>query len=147
MLLNGNESMGFVETASLVAAIEASDAMVKAARVRLESAHKPGGGRVCVFVHGDLASCQAAVAAGRAAAERCGALLHSHVLARPDAHSEALWAEHIPAMRGRKQQRSEHQRHAAPTIGQEPGDAGKPTAAPQRRRAKKNGKSNRQGQP
>ena len=107
MQLNGEGSMGFVETGSLVAAIEASDAMLKAARVRLATAHKPGGGRVCVFVYGDLASCQAAVSAGKHAAERCGAFLHSHVLARPDTDSEALWTEHIPGMQQRKRLRAE----------------------------------------
>lgn len=124
MMLNGNESLGFVETSSLVAAIEAADAMGKAANVRLETAHKPGGGRVCVFVHGDLASCQAAVAAGAEAAKRCGAFLQSHVLARPDDNSEALWNEHIPAMRRRKQERTRHGSAGGPNSSNSPNSTG-----------------------
>ena len=139
MQLNGEGSMGFVETGSLVAAIEASDAMVKAARVRLATVHKPGGGRVCVFVYGDLASCQAAVSAGKHAAERCGSYLQSHVLARPDTNSEALWTEHIPDMLQRKQlrvKRKNEPENGAEGLREESGDG----AASGRRRTQKTGK-------
>ena len=106
MAIRANDSIGFVETRSLVAAIEASDAMVKAAFVTLTGFHKIGGGLVCVTVHGDLASCQAAVAAGRVAAERCGGFLQANVIARPDQNTDTLWTEHMPAMGTRKKERT-----------------------------------------
>ena len=103
--MNGKESMGFVETTGLVAAIEAADAMVKAAFVSLTASHKIGSAFVCVAVRGDLASCQAAVAAGRAAAERQGGFVQCNVIARPDGDTETLSTEHMPAMRARKASR------------------------------------------
>ena len=124
--MNGYESIGFVETASLVAAIEAADAMVKAAYVTLTGSHTIGAGRVCVTVHGDLASCQAAVAAGRAAAERLGAFLQGNVIARPDQDTDSLWDRHMPEADRRKAARKERMK-AAPGKAQP--SSGKPVPA------------------
>ena len=109
---NYMDSLGFLETEGMVAAIEASDAMVKAANVQLRAARAFGGGRICLMVRGDLASCQAAIDAGRAAAEHFGGFLQCNVLARPDPNSEALWTEHMPAMEQRKKERA-RQKQAA----------------------------------
>lgn len=76
-------SMGFIETQGLVAAIEAADAMVKAANVKLLGIDKVGGGLVMVAVRGDVGAVKAAVDAGAAAAKRVGELLSVHVIPRP----------------------------------------------------------------
>ena len=65
-------ALGMVETRGLVGAIEAADAMVKAARVRLMGKAKIGGGFVTVMVRGDVGAVKAATDAGAAAAERVG---------------------------------------------------------------------------
>ena len=77
------ESLGFVETRSYIGAIEASDAMVKAAQVHLLNFFRTGGALVTVVVKGDLASCLAAVDAGKEAAIKVGELISSNVIARP----------------------------------------------------------------
>jgi microcompartment protein CcmL/EutN len=80
------EAMGFIETKGLVAAIEAADAMVKAANVKLVSKEYAGGGLVTITVKGDVGAVKAAVDAGAAAAKRVGELVSVHVIPRP--HSE-----------------------------------------------------------
>ena len=84
------DAIGFVEVVGLVAAVEAADAMVKAARVRLLKQHTISPGWVTVVVEGDLASCKAAVDAGKAAAARLGQVLSTLVLGRPDRDTEGL---------------------------------------------------------
>ena len=106
------DSLGFLETEGLVAAIEASDAMGKAANVELRAARAFGGGRVCIMARGDLGSCQAAIEAGKAAATNFGGFLQASVLARPDPDSEKLWAEHMPAMERRKKERTARRKGA-----------------------------------
>ncbi|MPN22952.1 Major carboxysome shell protein 1A [bioreactor metagenome] len=81
-----NIALGMVETKGLVGAIEASDAMVKAANVHLIGKVLVGGGLVTVMVRGDVGAVKAATEAGRAAAERVGELISTHVIPRP--HSE-----------------------------------------------------------
>lgn len=77
------EALGMIETKGLVGLIEASDAMVKAARVQLVAWQQIGGGYVTALVRGDVAACKAAVDAGAAAAERIGELIAAHVIPRP----------------------------------------------------------------
>jgi microcompartment protein CcmL/EutN len=89
-----NEAMGFVETQGLVAAIEAADAMVKAARVRIKTVGNADS-LISVICEGDLAACAAAVDAGKAAAARVGDFVCSNLIARPDDDTEALVARHI----------------------------------------------------
>ena len=84
------EALGMIETRGLVAAIEAADAMVKAAEVALIGTEKIGSGLVTVMVRGDVGAVKAAVDAGAAAAERVGELLSIHVIPRPHADVEMI---------------------------------------------------------
>ena len=77
------QALGMIETKGLVPAIEASDAMVKAANVKLIGKVQVGGGLVTVMVRGDVGAVKAATDAGAAAAERVGELLSVHVIPRP----------------------------------------------------------------
>ena len=72
-----------VETRGLIGAVEAADAMVKAARVRLIGKETIGGGYVTVMVRGDVGAVKAATDSGAAAAERVGELVSVHVIPRP----------------------------------------------------------------
>lgn len=73
-----------IETRGLVGLIEAADAAVKAAEVRLVSKQKADLGLVTILMHGDVASVKAAVDAGAAAARRVGELVSAHVIPSPD---------------------------------------------------------------
>jgi len=79
-----------VETRGLVGAIEAADAMVKAANVRLIGKEQIGSGLVTVMVRGDVGAVKAAVDAGAAAAKRVGELVSVHVIPRPHAEVEDI---------------------------------------------------------
>ena len=78
-----NEALGMVETRGLVAAIEAADAMVKAANVQLIGSEKIGSGLVSVMVRGDVGAVKAAVEAGGVAAANLGEVVATHVIPRP----------------------------------------------------------------
>ena len=82
--------MGLVETKGLVGAIEAADAMVKAANVQLIGKEKIGSGLVTVMVRGDVGAVKASVDAGAAAAKRVGELYSVHVIPRPHEDVEAI---------------------------------------------------------
>ncbi len=84
------DSLGFVEVYGLTAAIEAADAMLKSARVRLLRQHLLRPGMVTLVVEGNLAACRAAVDAGVAAASRVGTVIASHVIGRPDPDTETM---------------------------------------------------------
>ena len=84
------EALGMVETRGLVAAIEAADAMVKAANVVLIGSEKIGSGLVSVMVRGDVGAVKAAVEAGSAAANCLGEVVATHVIPRPHADVEKL---------------------------------------------------------
>ena len=84
------EALGMVETRGLVAAIEAADAMVKAANVTLIGSEKIGSGLVSVMVRGDVGAVKSAVEAGGAAACRLGEVVATHVIPRPHADVEKL---------------------------------------------------------
>jgi ethanolamine utilization protein EutM len=84
------EALGLIETKGLVPAIEAADAMVKAAKVTLIGHIKVGGGLVTVMVRGDVGAVKAATDAGAAAAEKIGELISVHVIPRPHAEVELL---------------------------------------------------------
>ena len=83
-------ALGMIETKGLVAAIEAADAMVKAANVTLIGKEHIGGGLVTVMVRGDVGAVKAATDAGAAAAERVGELVSIHVIPRPHSEIEAI---------------------------------------------------------
>jgi len=77
------QALGLIETQGLVGAIEAADAMVKAARVQFLGRQKVKGGLVAVMVAGDVGAVKAAVDAGAAACQRVGKLVSAHVIPRP----------------------------------------------------------------
>jgi ethanolamine utilization protein EutM len=83
-------ALGMVETRGLVGAIEAADAMVKAANVVLIGSEYVGGGYVTVMVRGDVGAVKAATDAGAAAAKRVGELVSVHVIPRPHADVEMI---------------------------------------------------------
>ena len=85
-----NEALGMIETKGLVGAIEAADAMIKAANVTLIGKEFVGGGLVTVMVRGDVGAVKAATDAGAAAAQRVGELLSVHVIPRPHAEVEDI---------------------------------------------------------
>ena len=76
-------ALGLIETRGLIGAIEAADAMVKAAKVKFLGRQKVKGGLVAVMVAGDVGAVKAAVDAGAAACQRVGKLVSSHVIPRP----------------------------------------------------------------
>jgi ethanolamine utilization protein EutM len=84
------EALGMVETKGLVAAIEAADAMVKAANVVLVGYERIGSGLVSVFVRGDVGAVKAATDSGAAAAQRVGELISVHVIPRPHVDVEKI---------------------------------------------------------
>ena len=77
------EALGMIETRGFAAMVEASDAMVKAAKVELVHYEKIGGGYVTSIVRGDVAAVKAAVEAGVRGAERVGEVVSVHVIPRP----------------------------------------------------------------
>ncbi|GAC22261.1 BMC domain-containing protein [Paraglaciecola arctica] len=76
-------SLGIIETKGLIASIEAADAMLKSAYVKLLQRSQPGAGLTLILCIGELGDCQVAVAAGAAAAKRVGILYCEHIIARP----------------------------------------------------------------
>jgi ethanolamine utilization protein EutM len=88
--MNSLEALGMVETRGLVGAIEAADAMVKAAKVELIGREQIGGGYVTVMVRGDVGAVKAATDAGATAAEKVGEVVSVHVIPRPHAEVELI---------------------------------------------------------
>lgn len=84
-----SDALGMIETRGFVGMVEASDAMVKAARVELVHYEKIGGGYVTAIVRGDVAAVKAATEAGSQAAERVGELISVHVIPRPHVNIDA----------------------------------------------------------
>lgn len=89
------EALGMIETRGLVAAVEAADAMCKAANVTLVGTEKIGSGLVTVMVRGDVGAVKSAVESGAASAERLGELVATHVIPRPHTDVEAI----LPAVK------------------------------------------------
>jgi len=87
---SSGEALGMIETRGLVAAIEAADAMVKAANVELIGSEKIGSGLVTVLVRGDVGAVKAATDAGAQAARRVGEVVSVHVIPRPHMDTEML---------------------------------------------------------
>src|SRR5688572_11111973 len=84
------DALGLIETKGFVAMVEATDAMVKAAKVELVGYEKIGGGYTTAIVRGDVAAVKAATEAGARAAERVGELVSVHVIPRPHANIDAV---------------------------------------------------------
>ena len=89
------EALGMVETRGLVAAIEAADAMLKAANVELVGTEKIGSGLVSVMVRGDVGAVKSSVETGAAAASKLGELVATHVIPRPHDDVEKI----LPSMK------------------------------------------------
>ena len=94
------EALGMIECRSFAAMVEASDAMVKAARVELVSYEKTGGGYVTAVIRGDVAAVKAAVEAGARGAEKVGEIVAIHVIPRPHANVDEV----LPLGRGSEEQ-------------------------------------------
>ncbi len=90
------EALGMIETRGFTAMVEASDAMVKAAKVELVSYEKIGGGYVTAVGRGDVAAVKAAIEAGVRGAERVGEVVSTHVIARPHSNIDEV----LPLGRG-----------------------------------------------
>jgi ethanolamine utilization protein EutM len=88
-------ALGMIETRGIVAAIEAADAMVKAANVRLMDKVRVGGGLVSVMVRGETGAVKAATEAGAAAAAKVGELVSVHVIPRPDDSVESILPDEV----------------------------------------------------
>jgi len=86
---NTSDALGMIETRGFAAMVEASDAMVKAAKVELIGFEKIGGGYVTAIVRGDVASVRAAVDAGVQAAQKVGEIVSSHIIPRPHANVDS----------------------------------------------------------
>jgi len=84
------DALGMIETKGLVGAVEAADAMVKAAKVELLGKEIIGGGYVTVMVRGDVGAVKAATDAGAAASQRVGELVSVHVIPRPHSDVEVI---------------------------------------------------------
>lgn len=87
------QALGLIETRGLVTAIEAADAMLKAAKVRFLGRQKVKAGLMAVMVAGDVGAVKAAVEAGTAAGKRVGQVVSSHVIPRPHEDIDSM----IPA--------------------------------------------------
>lgn len=87
------DALGMIETKGLVGSIEAADAMVKAANVRIVGKERVGGGIVTVMVRGDVGAVKAATDAGAAAAQNVGELVSVHVIPRPHVEVETILSE------------------------------------------------------
>ena len=90
------DALGMIECRSFAAMVEASDAMVKAAKVELVSYEKTGGGYVTAIVRGDVAAVRAATDAGQAAAARVGEVVAVHIIPRPHGNVDST----LPLGRG-----------------------------------------------
>ena len=84
------EALGMIECRGFAAIVEASDAMVKAARVELVGYEKTGGGYVTAVVRGDVAAVKAAVEAGTRGAEKVGEVVSVHVIPRPHENVDSV---------------------------------------------------------
>ena len=88
--MSKSDALGMIETKGLVGAVEAADAMVKAANVTLVGREQVGSGLVTVMVRGDVGAVKAATDAGAAAAERVGEIISVHVIPRPHGEVEMI---------------------------------------------------------
>jgi len=104
-----NEALGMVETRGLVALLEASDAMLKAANVRMVGWDRVGSGLVTTFVRGDVAAVKAAIDAGADAAGRVGQVISVHVIPRPH--------EDLPNLLPKPPQQSQQKKAAGAGTG------------------------------
>jgi len=89
------EALGMIETKGLIAAIEAADAMAKAANVELTGYEKIGSGLITVMVRGDVGAVKAATEAGSAAGSKVGQIISVHVIPRPHSDTEKIISKNL----------------------------------------------------
>ncbi|SMC22040.1 ethanolamine utilization protein EutK [Desulfacinum hydrothermale DSM 13146] len=94
----GKDSLGFVETIGLVTAVEVADAMSKAASVSIRMVANADAGLISVVCEGDLASCMAAVDAGKAAGGALGQVVATNLIARPDNSLDGYLSQQVPCI-------------------------------------------------
>ena len=92
-------ALGMVETKGLVASIEAADAMIKTANVKLHGQEESGGGFITIYIRGEIGAVRAAVDAGAAAAKAAGELVTVHVIAQPHKDVEKLLPDTVRVIR------------------------------------------------
>jgi ethanolamine utilization protein EutM len=92
-------ALGMVETRGLVASIEAADAMIKTAHVKLYGQEEIGGGYITAYVRGEIGAVRAAVDAGAAAAKAAGELVTVHVIAQPHPNVEKLLPDSVKVVK------------------------------------------------
>ncbi|MCS7151031.1 MAG: ethanolamine utilization microcompartment protein EutM [Endomicrobia bacterium] len=98
------EALGMIETRGLVALIEAADAAVKAANVKLVGWEKIGSGLVTVLFRGEVAACRASCEAGAAAAQKVGELVAVHVIPQPHPDLEGKMPISLPETLARRKE-------------------------------------------
>lgn len=96
------DALGMIETRGLVACVEAADAAVKAANVRLVGYEKVGSGLVTVLFRGEVAACRAACDAGASSAQKVGELISAHVIPQPHMDLEGKMPISLPETLSRK---------------------------------------------
>jgi ethanolamine utilization protein EutM len=89
-LEHARTALGMIETRGVVAAVEAADAMVKAANIQVVRTSKAGGGLVSIMIRGEVGAVKAATDAGASAANKVGEVVAVHVIPRPHEEVEAL---------------------------------------------------------
>jgi ethanolamine utilization protein EutM len=94
------KALGMIETKGMVAAIEAADAMVKAANVELVGRERVGAGLITVKVFGDVGAVKAAVEAGATAVKRVGETVSVHIIPRPHAQVKEILVPEPPKATG-----------------------------------------------
>jgi len=122
------KAIGMIETKGFVGSIVASDAMLKAADVRLVTQQKADAGLVSVFVEGDVAAVQAAVDAGKHAAAAVGELIAYHVIPHADEATRGLLGRQTPRRRRRKREGKRVEAEQSP--GKELSEQGGPEQGP-----------------
>ncbi|WP_240376776.1 BMC domain-containing protein [Bacillus piscicola] len=137
-----SKALGMIETRGLIASIEAADAMVKAADVSLVNQEKVDAALVTILVEGDVSAVQAAVEAGKVAAERVGTLISAYVIPHPDSgtrdlikkkEEKAAVAEAKEAPASQKQVDEEEQSTVSEETKQEKKETAK-TSAPKKKK-------------
>jgi len=98
-------ALGLIETKGLVAAIEAADAMAKAAEIKIVSKEKSTAALVTIKIVGEVAAVKSAVDAGSAAAQRVGQLFSAHVIPRPHDDLESMIFESKPTFSSQKKEK------------------------------------------
>lgn len=96
------DALGMIETRGFAAMVEASDAMVKAAKVEIVGYEKIGGGYTTAIVRGDVAAVRAALDAGNSAAQKVGEVISVHIIPRPHSNVDEVLPLGRGAVKGKK---------------------------------------------